>query len=209
VLDQCLADLAIGRDDVEHARWQPGFREDLSEEEAEQRRLLRRLEDDAAPGQQRRRELRERQREREVPRDDGADDPDGLAAHQQWSLDPLALLLPREGGRLRRVPVEETLEMGGWMVAIGSGEPTASVMVRVNSSARAAMSSPALTMMAARSWTVEAAHGPASNAARAARTARSMSARPASAARPIDSSVSGLITSTRRPSTGSSHSPPT
>ena len=101
-----------------------------------------------------------------------------------------------------------SLAATGCQAARACGEPTSSVIVRAKASARSAISSPARIMVAARSAGVDAAHGPDSNAACAAWTARSMSDGPARSTRPIGSSVVGLTTSTERPAVGSTHSPP-
>ena len=82
VAHQQLGDLAVGGDDVEHARRQADVLGDLGEEVGVAGRLGRGLEHDGAPGDQRRGDLVGDEADRRVPRDDRADDADRLADQQ-------------------------------------------------------------------------------------------------------------------------------
>ena len=93
VLDELVADrpgLARRvRDDVQHARRQPGLGEDLAPEQAaDDRRPLRRLEHDGVAERERRRDRARREDQRGVPGRDRADDADGPAhAHRERARD--------------------------------------------------------------------------------------------------------------------------
>ena len=71
--------LAEAGDDVDDARREAGLHDQLAEAQRRERRLLGGLQHDGAAGGQRRRELPGRHQQREVPRDDLADDADRLA----------------------------------------------------------------------------------------------------------------------------------
>ena len=80
MLDEPLPDDATGADDdVDDARWYPGFQDQLGEPQRGERRQLGGLEHDGVPARERRAELPAGDVEREVPRHDQADDAEGLA----------------------------------------------------------------------------------------------------------------------------------
>jgi ParB family chromosome partitioning protein len=79
VLDERLAGLlADPVDQVQHARRQADLLEHLDEERGEERGVLGRLEDAGAPADDRRGDLPEWNRDREVPRRDQPDPPDRM-----------------------------------------------------------------------------------------------------------------------------------
>ena len=80
MLDDRLPELrARAGEDVEHAGRQPDLDRDLAERQRGQRRLARRLEDDGVAAGQRRRDLPDREQQREVPRHDRGADAERLA----------------------------------------------------------------------------------------------------------------------------------
>ena len=80
VLDHPLADdRALAGDDVHDALRDPSLERELGEPQRREGRQLRRLEHDRVPAGERGAELPARDVEREVPGDDQADDPEGLA----------------------------------------------------------------------------------------------------------------------------------
>ena len=73
--DDRVADLAAGtEDDIEDARWQAGFLENLDEAVGKQRRVGGGLEDDGIPADERGHDLPGGDRHWEVPRRDQAND---------------------------------------------------------------------------------------------------------------------------------------
>ena len=86
-----LVDVGVRRDrgtggltqaghDVDHAGWNADFGDELPETQRRERRLLGRLQHHRVAARERDAELPRRHQQREVPRDDLADDADGLAA---------------------------------------------------------------------------------------------------------------------------------
>ena len=94
---EVLTDLTSRGDDVHYALGQRGGFDRLGEHVREEGGLRRGLEDHGAPGGERGRELRDRDEEGHVPRDDRADDADWLAQDPGLAEDPLAQLVEREG----------------------------------------------------------------------------------------------------------------
>jgi len=74
---------AVAGQHIEHPRRQSRLQAELGHPLHGQRRLLGRLEDHGAAGSQRWGELPAAQREREIPRHDGGDDPGRLPGHQR------------------------------------------------------------------------------------------------------------------------------
>ena len=121
---QRLADgdrvLLVRRDDVEHARREPGALREFGEGERRQRCLLGGLDDDRAAGRERRRHLARDHRVREVPRRDRGGDADRLLQHQQppvvgdcrdgVAVDPLGLF---------GEPLDERRPVGHFAAALG------------------------------------------------------------------------------------------
>jgi hypothetical protein len=87
------------------------------------------------------------------------------------------------------------------------GLPLFLVSISASSSARVRTISASLNRMRPRSWAVVVFHGPSSNAARAAATARSTSALPASGTRAMTSPVDGSMTSRLAGEEGVTNSP--
>ena len=71
--------LAIAGDDVDHAFGESGFHDQFAQTQRGERSLLRRLQHDGAAGGQRRTKFPRGHQQREVPRNDLADDSDRLA----------------------------------------------------------------------------------------------------------------------------------
>jgi hypothetical protein len=69
---------AIAGHDVGHAGWDAGFHRQFAEPQRRQRRLFGWLEDDGAAGGERRTDFPNRGAERAVPRNDRANNADGL-----------------------------------------------------------------------------------------------------------------------------------
>ena len=101
VADQVLADLTAGGQDVDHALGQAGLLQRLGQQVGVERGLGGGLQDHRGAGGEGRGQLEHRDEQRDVPRDDGPDDADGLTAHEDVGHHPLALLL--EGELLREV----------------------------------------------------------------------------------------------------------
>ncbi len=80
VRDQGRARVTVSQDDVEHARRQPGFERGVAHDVGVQGGLGRRLEHDRAARRERRRDLHHREDLGVVPRGDGPDHADRLAA---------------------------------------------------------------------------------------------------------------------------------
>jgi len=85
---------AVAGDDVHRARREAGFHDQLGQAQRRERRFLGGLEHDRAAAGERRRDLPHRHQQREVPRDDRADDADCLAPRHGRVLDA-----GREGDR--------------------------------------------------------------------------------------------------------------
>ena len=165
-------------DHVEHALGQElGGR--LGELEGRQRRRRRRLEHDRVAGGQRRADLPDRHHQRVVPRRDLADDADRLAADERRvALDVLAGRLALEVARGAREEAQ-VVDGDGDLVVAERVDRLAGVgdLERRRARRRAPRSrrrSAAARASARRAWR---STSPASNAARAAPTARSTSAR--------------------------------
>jgi hypothetical protein len=81
VRDQVGAEFAAARNDADHTSRDPGGGDSLGEQESVEHSFRRRLHHHGAPGGQRRPVLEGGQRLRIVPRHDGPDHADRLAAH--------------------------------------------------------------------------------------------------------------------------------
>jgi len=102
-----LADLTIGRDDVDHTGGAAGLDEDLGEDVGVEGRLGRGLEHDGRTRRDGGSDLQRGDEQRHVPRDDAGAHADGLAANQDRAAHgAVALLLERELAGVRGEGVE-------------------------------------------------------------------------------------------------------
>ena len=176
--DEVLADLAAGLHDVEHARRQPGLLQRLGQEVRVERRLRRRLEHDGRARRERRRQLQHGDEQRHVPRHDGADDADRLAAHERRAQHA------RRGAPRTRTPGRARCSSRApwWRRRPGpsprtrSASPSPRRWCGRSPRSGACRMPESVAMMSARSAGDICGHGPGSNASRAAATARSTSA---------------------------------
>jgi hypothetical protein len=135
MVDDRLPRFAVTGEDVEHPRRQPSLVRDLGEAERSERCKLGGLEDDRAAGRERWRDLPGEHQQREVPRDDLADDADALVLGElgveQLCPSRVMVEVPRderdvEIARLAdRLPVVHALEHGeqSRVALYGSREP--------------------------------------------------------------------------------------
>ena len=119
VVNQVIADLAPGREHVEHASWEPRFKDAFGEDVRIDRCLRRRFSDDRASGGKTRCDFVDQQHQRGVPRRYAGRNPHGFANDlDQAARGPMTLL----DKRVSRTQLAIKIEQAGALVARLAGE---------------------------------------------------------------------------------------
>ncbi len=197
VLDERCAGAAVARHDVEHAGRQPRLVRQLREAERRERRELRGLEHHRVSGRERRRDLPRQHQQREVPRDDLADDAHGAVARRTRSSG--AAPSPRDDRSAAR--------RAGCRGRASRGSACRCPAISSTASRRECFCTARASAYRCRARAASGSAAHAERAPRAARTAASTSAALPWATRASTSVVAGLMTSNSAPSTGGADRP--